>query len=59
MNSSENMPPEEAADGLAQAVRALIERAQKGVLASGRLVVLHATNLTEIRAARLPPAGAT
>ena len=34
MISSENMPPREAADGLAQAVRALIERAHKGVLAS-------------------------
>jgi heme iron utilization protein len=34
MISSENMPPGEAADPLAQAVRALIEGARKGVLAS-------------------------
>jgi heme iron utilization protein len=34
MISSENVPPEEAADPLAQAVRALIEGASKGVLAS-------------------------
>jgi heme iron utilization protein len=34
MISSENMPPGEAADRHAQAVRALIERARKGVLAS-------------------------
>src|SRR6185503_15989272 len=34
MISSENMPRGEAADPLAQAVRALIEGARKGVLAS-------------------------
>jgi putative heme iron utilization protein len=34
MISSENMPPDEAADPLAQAVRALIDGARKGVLAS-------------------------
>jgi putative heme iron utilization protein len=34
MISSENMPPEEAADSLAEAIRALIEGARKAVLAS-------------------------